>query len=58
MHEARLVRVVRNKRVYRLQLPRLQLVPNHGPECDWVQEYHGDPAGSLQFDGARLSGFK
>ena len=24
-------------------------------ECDWVQEYHGDPAGSLQFDGARLS---
>ena len=35
VHEARLVRVVRNKRVYRLQLPRLQLglqpVPNHGP---------------------------
>ena len=31
MHEARLVRVVRNKRVYRLQLPRHQPVPNHGP---------------------------
>ena len=31
VHEARLVRVVRNKRVYRLQLPRHQPVPNHGP---------------------------
>lgn len=29
VHEARLVRILRNKRVYRLQLP--QLVPNHGP---------------------------
>jgi len=58
VQEGRLVRVVRNKRVRRMQLPPLKGVPHHKPKCEWAREHLGDPAGAIQFDRTGLSGFK
>lgn len=59
VREESLVRVLREERVHQLQLLQLhQRVPYNAPERDWLLEHHCDPTGSLQLDGAGLSGFE